>query len=149
GADHRWPVFRSVTRLYRRSYCPGSGPGRSDCGAARGRYADARCVQPAHRGRVDRPGTAGPLAAMAATDAALYAWRHGQICTPGVIRLGGRVYWLSLWCTLALWLGWLPGSALAQVTMEARLGLQGVLRLGKLNVVTVQVQNTGGAVLGT
>jgi len=33
--------------------------------------------------------------------------------------------------------------------MEARLGLQGVLRLGKLNVVTVQVQNTGGSVVGT
>jgi len=33
--------------------------------------------------------------------------------------------------------------------MEARLGLQGALRLGKWNVVTVQVHNTGGAVMGT
>ncbi len=59
------------------------------------------------------------------------------------------MYWLSLWCVLALWLGGVPEGALGQVTMEARLGLQGVLRLGKLNVVTVQVQNTGGSVVGT
>ena len=59
------------------------------------------------------------------------------------------MYWLSFWCVLALWLGCVPEGALAQVTMEARLGLQGVLRLGKLNVVTVQVQNTGGSVVGT
>jgi hypothetical protein len=59
------------------------------------------------------------------------------------------VYWLSLWCVLALWLAWVPEGAVAQVTMEARLGLQGVLRLGKLNVVTVQLQNAGGSVVGT
>ena len=59
------------------------------------------------------------------------------------------MYGLIPWCILALWLGWVPGSVLAQVTMEARLGLQGTLCLGKWNVVTVQVQNTGGPVLGT
>ena len=59
------------------------------------------------------------------------------------------MYRLSLWCILALVLGCVPGSAVAQVTMEARLGLQGALRLGKWNVVTVQVHNTGGAVMGT
>jgi hypothetical protein len=59
------------------------------------------------------------------------------------------VYWLITWCLLALLLGYVPGGAAAQVTMEARLGLQGALRLGKWNVVTVQVHNAGGAVLGT
>ena len=59
------------------------------------------------------------------------------------------MYRLSLWCILALVLGCVPGGAVAQVTMEARLGLQGVLRLGKWNVVTVQVHNAGGAVMGT
>src|SRR5499427_6777356 len=86
---------------------------------------------------------------MAATSPTLYAWRHGQICASGVVRLGGCVYWLSLWCILALVLGCVPGSAVAQVTMEARLGLQGVLRLGKWNALTVQVHNAGGAVIGT
>ncbi len=50
---------------------------------------------------------------------------------------------------LALWLAGFPGQALAQITMEARLGLQGTLRLGKWNVVTVQVHNTGAPVMGT
>jgi hypothetical protein len=56
------------------------------------------------------------------------------------------VYWLILWCLLILLI---PGGALAQVTMEARLGLQGALRLGKWNVVTVQVHNAGTPVMGT
>ena len=59
------------------------------------------------------------------------------------------MYRLSLWCLLALVLGCVPGGAVAQVTMEARLGLQGVLRLGKWNVVTVQVHNAGASVMGT
>ena len=59
------------------------------------------------------------------------------------------MYRLSLWCILALVLGCVPGGAVAQVTMEARLGLQGVLRLGKWNVVTVQVHNAGASVMGT
>src|SRR5262249_8693505 len=86
---------------------------------------------------------------MAATSPTLYAWRHGQICASGGVRLGGCVYRLMLWCILALVLGCVPGGAVAQVTMEARLGLQGVLRLGKWNVVTVQVHNAGGAAMGT
>src|SRR5215217_2372462 len=32
---------------------------------------------------------------MAATSPTLYAWRHGQICTSGIVRLGGCVYRLS------------------------------------------------------
>src|SRR6266446_1868955 len=83
---------------------------------------------------------------MAGTSPTLYAWRHGQICASGVVRLGGCVYRLSLWCLLMLLV---PGGALAQVTMEARLGLQGALRLGKWNVVTVQVNNAGVSVMGT
>jgi len=59
------------------------------------------------------------------------------------------VYWLISWCVLVLWFGCVPGRAVAQVTMEARLGLHGVLCLGKWNVVTVQVQNAGGPVVGT
>ena len=59
------------------------------------------------------------------------------------------MYWLILWGILALVLGCVPGGAAAQVTMEARLGLQGALRLGKWNVVTVQVQNAGAAVMAT
>ena len=59
------------------------------------------------------------------------------------------MYRLSLSCILALVLGCVPGCAVAQVTMEARLGLQGALRLGKWNMVTVQVHNAGAAVLGT
>jgi hypothetical protein len=43
----------------------------------------------------------------------------------------------------------IPGGAMAQVTIEARLGLQGALRLGKWNMVTVQVQNTGASIMGT
>jgi hypothetical protein len=56
------------------------------------------------------------------------------------------VYRLILWCLLMLLV---PGSAVAQVTMEVRLGLQGALRLGKWNVVTVQVHNAGASVMGT
>lgn len=56
------------------------------------------------------------------------------------------MYWLILWYLLILLI---PGGAVAQVTLEARLGLQGALRLGKWNVVTVQVHNTGASVMGT
>src|SRR5438094_8108274 len=83
---------------------------------------------------------------MAATSPALYARRHGQICASSVVRLGGCVYRLIFWCLLMLLV---PGGAVAQVTMEARLGLQGALRLGKWNVVTVQVHNAGVSGVGT
>jgi hypothetical protein len=56
------------------------------------------------------------------------------------------VYWLILWYLLILLI---PGDAVAQVTLEARLGLQGALRLGKWNMVTVQVHNAGASVMGT
>jgi hypothetical protein len=56
--------------------------------------------------------------------------------------------WVIAWGLLCLWLAGCPGQALAQVVMEARLGLQGTLRLGKWNVVTVQVQNSGPAITG-
>jgi len=59
------------------------------------------------------------------------------------------VYWLIPWCALALALAWLPSQAYAQVTLEARLGLQGTLRLGKWNLITVQVHNAGGPLHGT
>ena len=58
------------------------------------------------------------------------------------------MYRLILWCILALVLGCVPGGAVAQVTLEARLGLQGALRLGKWNMVTVQVHNAGASVHG-
>ena len=58
------------------------------------------------------------------------------------------MYWLISWCVLVLGVGLVPGSAMAQVSMEARLGLQGVVRLGKLNVVTVQVHNAGEPLAG-
>jgi hypothetical protein len=54
------------------------------------------------------------------------------------------VYWLILLLILLI-----PGGAMAQVTLEARLGLQGALRLGKWNAVTVQVHNAGASVMGT
>ena len=60
------------------------------------------------------------------------------------------MYWLIAWCMLALSARLsFRVSAMAQVTMEARLGLQGAMRLGKWNVVTVQVHNAGGPLLGT
>lgn len=59
------------------------------------------------------------------------------------------MYWVISWCLLTLGVGLLPGSAVAQVSMEARLGLQGAVRLGKLNVVTVQVHNPGAPLEGT
>jgi len=59
------------------------------------------------------------------------------------------VYWLICWCVLVLGVELVPGSAVAQVSMEARLGLQGAVRLGKLNVVTVQVYNIGEPLAGT
>ncbi len=59
------------------------------------------------------------------------------------------MYWLIFWCMLTVGVGLVPGSAVAQVSMEARLGLQGAVRLGKLNVVTVQVHNPGGPLAGT
>lgn len=42
-----------------------------------------------------------------------------------------------------LCLGALPGVLMAQVTMEATLGLQGTIRLEKWNVVTVRLHNAG------
>jgi len=59
------------------------------------------------------------------------------------------VYWLICWWMLTLGVGLVSGSAVAQVRMEARLGLQGAVRLGKLNVVTVQVHNAGEPLAGT
>ena len=58
------------------------------------------------------------------------------------------MYWLISCCVLVLGVGLVPGSGVAQVSMEARLGLQGVVRLGKLNVVTVQVHNAGEPLAG-
>lgn len=59
------------------------------------------------------------------------------------------MYWLIPWCVLALGLGLLPDQARAQVTLEARLGFQGAMRLGKWNVVTVHLHNAGGPLTGT
>lgn len=59
------------------------------------------------------------------------------------------MYWVIFWCMLSLSVGLLPARTVAQVSMEARLGLQGAVRLGKLNVVTVQVHNPGGPLEGT
>ncbi|MGE3536215.1 MAG: hypothetical protein AB7N91_02115 [Candidatus Tectimicrobiota bacterium] len=59
------------------------------------------------------------------------------------------MHWLMSWGLLALCLTLAPASARAQVTLEARLGLQGVIRLGKWNALTVQVHNHGGPLTAT
>lgn len=53
------------------------------------------------------------------------------------------------WVIAVLVLGLGVECATAQVSMEARLGLQGIVRLGKFNVVTVQVHNAGTPLTGT
>lgn len=59
------------------------------------------------------------------------------------------MYWLIPWCMLALYLSLASGYASAQVILEAHLGLQGVMRLGKWNPVTIQLHNAGGPLSGT
>lgn len=51
---------------------------------------------------------------------------------------------LCLW-----WAALLPGPAAAEVTMEARLGLQGTVRLEKWNQIIVRLHNSGQPVTGT
>ena len=46
---------------------------------------------------------------------------------------------------LSLW----PSLAIAQVTMQVQLGLQGTVRLEKWNPVTIHLYNTGPPVVGT
>lgn len=51
---------------------------------------------------------------------------------------------LCLW-----WTALLPGLAAAEVTLEARLGLQGTVRLEKWNQIIVRLHNSGPPVTGT
>ena len=50
---------------------------------------------------------------------------------------------------LCLWWAAVPGLAEAEVTMEARLGLQGTVRLEKWNQIIVRLRNSGQPVTGT
>ena len=51
--------------------------------------------------------------------------------------------------TLCLWWAALPGLAGAEVTMEARLGLQETVRLEKWNQIVVRLHNSGQPITGT